>query len=396
AVLLLARPQPARLLVVALVHPPGGSAAAWHRQAALDDELGRFGCATLNRLARSVWAAPSANHLPDADLFALDLFERLWQQGIAPVVRELAAAGVTALDLVPSGDLHLAPWGHLAVAVASAPSERSAQAAQPAASDTSPTWATSAGSPASAPGTVELRVLPSVGAWWACEREAGAPAVPTPRWALLAQPAPPELGALRWADVEARLSLALWGEAGMSGVELEDGGPAPPEADAALLIGHGVVPGSNAAQAGLATGARLVQPYQLLRLGRCRRALVSACLLGHTDDRSGEALGFLSGCFDHRLTFTAGWLTEVPDQAACLYSLAAQWLLRQSAAGAGRGHAAWAASLAQLRRELQCGAWPAGFGEWLAARWPRDAMEPAPPSPPAALLRALPWAVALG
>ncbi len=171
-----------------------------------------------------------------------------------------------------------------------------------------------------------------------------------------------------------------------------EGRPHDGEAQALLGMGHGGAPGGNPARAGLALDGQVLAASDLARLPACRHALLSACLLGRTEDAQGEGLGFLSACLDWRIGFAAGWLTEVPDYAACLFSLAAQWSLR-AAPGTP-----WSQVLHDLRRTLSAGAWPPGFGAWLAAEGAPLApgLQAAAAAPPALLQRALPWAVALG
>jgi hypothetical protein len=197
---------------------------------------------------------------------------------------------------------------------------------------------------------------------------------------------------LPWAAVERTLAGRLWGGAMQTLAFDRDGRPMDDDAGALLGIGHGGAPDGNPAHAGLALGGGVLSAADLPRLPRCRYALLSACLLGRTEDAQGEGLGFLSACLDYRLHFAAGWLTEVPDFAACLFSLATQWALRAAP------HAAWSRTLRDLRRDLLAGRWPAGFGAWLATEGaPLSAsLREAAEAPPALLQRALPWAVALG
>jgi hypothetical protein len=185
----------------------------------------------------------------------------------------------------------------------------------------------------------------------------------------------------------------------------ERGAGDPGPVDALLGVGHGSAPDRNAARTGLLAGsgtsakpAAWLQPHHLPRLRRCRHALMSACYLGHTDGTAGEALGFLSGCFDHRFVFASGWLAEVDDRAACLYSLAAQWCLQQRSVSplAAAGASGWSDTLAHLRRQLLRGQWASGFHAWLVREWPAGATARAPSAPPPDLQRALPWVVTLG
>lgn len=370
ALLLLARQAPDRLRVMALHRPVGTAAFAHWREARLDATLAAFPCDLLNRLARAamtqaargqpVRAAPvetAADGADDGDAFALECFDHLWRQALAPMVALLQRQGLVRLALVPADDLHLVPWNHLA--------DRHLPAAAP------------------------LRVYPSVGAWWRRGR-AGPPAAP--RWALAASEGT-AARPLPWVAVERTLSARLWGGA-MQPIAFDaEGRPHDDSAQALLGMGHGGAPDGNPARAGLALGERQVLgAADLARLPACGHALLSACLLGRTEDAQGEGLGFLSACLDWRVGFAAGWLTEVPDYAACLFSLATQWALRASPGQP------WSGVLQGLRRTLAGGAWPAGFGAWLAAEGAPLApgLQGVAAAPPALLLRALPWAVALG
>lgn len=369
ALLLLARLDAHRLRLLVLTRAGGVE----HQVTRLAAEVAAFPCTTLNRLARSAMTRAAsgqplratstlaaADELPaDADAFALEVYAALWQDTLAPVLARLAARRITRVALVPSDDLHLVPWNHLADAPAAT--------RRPA-----------------------LRVLPSSGAWW---RAAARPApVPTPpRWALAVGGADGE-APLPWLAVEAELARRLWGGALQPLAFDADGRPSAAGVDALLAMGHGGAD-ANPAHAGLALGHGVLRPADLPRLPDCRRLLVSACLLGRTEEAEGEPLGFVAACFEHRASFVAGWLTEVPDFAACLFSTAAQWALR-GAAGAD-----WSAVFTDLRLQLREGRWPPGFGAWLttqASALQAPALEDAAAAPPALLRRALPWAVVLG
>lgn len=295
-----------------------------------------FDPATLLHLARAALVAQGAGQPlrraaatvepgdADTDRFALDVFGRWGRAVFAGLPRR-------GLVLVPSDDLHLLPWCHLA-----------------------------------AEAGVALCVFPSAAAWLQARDADSAP----PRWALAAD----RHAGLPWVEAECDGATAIWGP------------PAEP-ADALLAVGHGGVPGGHPLQAGLQLGSDWLRAADLARWPALRRVLLSACVLGHTDDAQGEPLGLLSACFDHGAVFAAGWLTEVPDRAACLYSLALQWSVAQAP---GRP---WGEVAAALRVTLMQGRWPPGFGAWLAAR-PALAADAA--RPPPVLQRVLPWAVALG
>jgi hypothetical protein len=224
-------------------------------------------------------------------------------------------------------------------------------------------------------------LYPSSGAWLRC-RAARAGDAAAPRWAALAAAVaePP----LPWVEVEAGLSRRLWGQ---SMASLDD-------ADCLLGMGHGGTPDGNPAHAGLAVDGGLLGALDLPLVRRCRRALLSACVLGQTEDASGEPLGFLSACFNHQATYATGWLTEVPDLAACLASLALQWALHR--AGAEHAQVGWGEVGRATRRGLLRGEWPPGFAAWLEREWPVTAGPIDFGAPPAPLRRVLPWLVALG
>jgi hypothetical protein len=102
----------------------------------------------------------------------------------------------------------------------------------------------------------------------------------------------------------------------------------------------------------------------------------------------------LSTCFAYRARFGVGWLTEVPDEAACLFSLALQFALRRELRRGG-APGAWGRVFHATCAGIECGAWPEGFAAWIdAAPW--DAQQRFPAAPPPALQRVLPWVVALG
>ena len=201
---------PDELLLIVLQRDRAGTFGVHHARGALDAELAAFPCATLHGLARTAWTAAAASSNPGvadaqhgattasqaapplatADRFALEMFERLWDQALDPLLARLAAQGITQIDLVPSGDLHVVPWNHLA--------DR---------------HAAKAGAP------FRLRVFPGTGAWWrVARRDDGTRVAHTaprsPQWALVAAPSVSTGGdALPWLVVERALSEQLWADA---------------------------------------------------------------------------------------------------------------------------------------------------------------------------------------
>jgi len=285
------------------------------------------------------------------DRLALAAMRELAERAVAPALRDLLAADCSDIAIVPADDLHLLPWGELARC--------------------------------SAAGDAAVAVYPSAGAWWRCRALDGASPheAAAPRWALAcAAGTVSSAGAPRlpWAEIERRQSQRLW--------------PAAPgaRADTLLAIGHSALPAGNPARAGLRLDDGRVLAAHDVAAGGFDRVLLSACMLGRTDDAFGEALGFLSTCFAYRARFGVGWLTEVPDEAACLFSLAFQFALRSALDGKG-APPRWSAVFHATCRAVEQGAWPAGFAAWLADGWPEAAAVP-PPS----LRRVLPWVVALG
>lgn len=383
--LLLARVDKRRLLLVSLRVRVSGELAAGHRHVVLDDALAAFDCGDLHHLARLALAHRSGRALrqapaeaddraspglmEDGDHFALHMYRKLWHQALAEPLAQGGEAGLQTLHLVPADDLHRVPWNHLA---------HEAGRSVPV-----------------------LHVYPSAAAWLGCQQPAGTPgAGERPlRWLLAAGTAKAGSQPLPWVEVEHHLSCRLWGEAATE-LQTERGQrPSAHGVDVLLGMGHGGCPDGNPALAGLALDHGLLVAHDLPRLRVCRRVLLSACVLGLTEETHGEPLGFLSACFDYQASFAGGWLTEVPDQAACLFSIAAQWALRAAHSKAAPGRpVSWAAVLGGVRRELAQGRWPAGLADWLQLEW--AGMPACPPaglgSPPELLLRALPWWVSLG
>ena len=392
ALLMLARCADQRLLVVVLRGGGAPMTAASHAFITPHSDLEPFTVSGLNLLARRALAqraggrmlrstavgeqpATTTPAVDDADRFALALYRTLWDDAVAPALAALAAEGVDDICLLPSDELHLLPWSHFAATDARFDGR--------------------------------LAVYPSAGAWLRCRlRDAEPAATAPPRWAIACWPALDSPQPLPWVEIERQLSQRLWHGLSARFEWLQAPRPSADGVDALLGMGHGAAPGDNPACAGLALGdGAVLSAHDLLRVRTCRRALLSACVLGRTDEVFGEALGFLSGCFDYQTTFGTGWLTEVPDAEACLLSLALQHALRDA------GPAFWGEVFRQTRQAIGRGEWPANFGGWLARELPAAVAGLGAPwrdvpavsvdttvfaVPPPSLQRLMPWAVALG
>jgi tetratricopeptide (TPR) repeat protein len=314
--------------------------------------------------ARELTATPlrpvdMASALEDSagDRIALEALREIGRHLLAPALSELRAAACGEIDIVPADDLHLLPW-----------------------SDLTRPWLAD---------FVSIDVYPSAGAWLRGRTQRPRDALP--RWALAAAPGHGGTRALRWVDVERRCSLRLWQQAGARIGELG----AASDADSLLVMGHGLRPHDNPALAGvLLDDGRMLAAHDVASAGAFDHVLLSACVLGRTDEAFGEPLGFLSACLALRSRFGVGWLTEVPDEAACLFSLALQFALRD-ALRAGAEHVRWSRVFHATCTTIADGAWPAGFTAWLGDdAWVSDAVPAA--TPPAMLRRVLPWVLALG
>ena len=407
ALVMLARVGPAQMLAIVLHGANADGRVAQHRLFDLPPDVAAFSCTTLNQLARQSLAyaargqasrkaadsrgpgkaSPAVVDLvlaePEADLFAIEQFRRLWDCSLALLLPALADQGFVEANLVPSDDLHLMPWSHFA---------DSGQALG-----------------------CRLQVYPSSGAWLrSLEDDADVLSSPPspPRWALAADAALRTDQPLHGVEVERLLSLRLW-RADMSAITWTAGGrPQAERVNALLGMGHGGSADGNFAHAGLAIGDAVLLAHDLPGLRTCTRALMSTCMLGQTDEAMGEPLGFLAASFDYQTSFGTGWLTEVPDVAACLFSLAFQFALREAYRLAVR-RVLWSEVFRATRQGISSGQWPAGFGAWLRREWSRassqirarsDASGSALPggdftgldTPPPLLRRVMPWAIALG
>lgn len=228
------------------------------------------------------------------------------------------------------------------------------------------------------------------------------------RWAVAAHPNADPERRLPWAAVELQLSLQLWQAAGAAMTMLDASQPRADKVNALLGIGHGVAPGQSLANAGLLiAGQRGLTAHHLTEVRTCRRVLLSCCVLGKIDTVIGAALGFLSACFGHQTEFGMGWLTDVPDAEAYLFSMAIQFALWQADSLPKPEPVRWSQVFNDTRNGVAAGHWPAGFAAWLKYNLPLALVASAetglkPPSdwmlsdPPPMLRRLMPWAITLG
>jgi hypothetical protein len=168
-------------------------------------------------------------------------------------------------------------------------------------------------------------------------------------------------------------------------------------------MGHGAARDHNPARTGLELSVGdVLTAHELPGIRTCRRVVLSCCVLGQTREVIGEPLGFLASSFGYECSFGSGWLTEVPDAMACLFSLAFQFSVRAALRGDHR-EVAWGDSFESTRQAIFNSRWPDGYGEWLAehlpAALPDGAARPAGDlrrAPPQQLRDMMPWAVCLG
>jgi len=394
AVLLVARHLEHGLIVIAIGKADDGQQAFRHAASALPAGLRQTNCEDLNTLVRGALAgrtlgavrraaepvAPDGSANLPAPEQAVQIARRyhaaLFELAVLPMLNVLAGNGQRDVSLIPSADLHWLPWLDAA--------------------ETRPTG-------------VRLAIYPTLGAWANATTPDMAATEEPLRWALLASNA----DELRWAGVECRAAGQLWQHRlrTVCAAELPVTG-----VDALLAVGHGAAPQGNLARAGLLlSGDRVFDAHGLAQVQRGRQVVMSCCVAGCIDEVIGEAMGFLSGCFAYDTRFGCGWLIEVPDIEACLFSLALQYALHQAQTAAGGMD--WLATFEAVRRGIQAGAWPERFGAWLAHVLPDAiAATPAPAhgwldryelmlaepggglfnAPPPSLRLLMPWIVGLG
>lgn len=270
--------------------------------------------------------------------------------GLARIIEalvDLAADDVQRVSIVPSPQLCSQPW-HLLLAEA----------------DT-----TRGGIP-------EVRVYPSVWAWWQVRDRAATDArAASGRIALVCYDAYRAQGVqwLPFAEAEVLLAESILDRPGptvqrLSSAELLEPGPGPrmPDADALIAIGHGKPArddnwvGSGVLIAGDMAAPVLMTGPQVREIGRVRHIFVNTCLLGETRTFLGEALGMFSEVFEQGFhTRTAiGIAGLVDDFDALLISLAFLFALKQ-------GRRGWLETFVDVQRELCAGQWPDGFAPWL-------------------------------
>jgi hypothetical protein len=395
ALVMLARGAADELLAMALHRPDAGGDCALLQVLPLDADTRTLDGVQLMRDLRLALRPPgqalrrgadaledrlgaAAPPLADAQSRAQRLHDAVARQVLQPLLQRLAARGAVDVALVPSADLHLLPYAELLEPVLAATGCR-------------------------------LQLYPSAGAFaqHGLRRAAAAP----PVWALVAQAAPEGETPLPWVRLEHALSLRLWGPQQLRVLD-----PAPPQAQGVsslLGMGHGSAPAGNPARAGLLTGAgRVLSAHELPAIHTCRQVLLSCCVLARIDEVHAEAMGFLSSSFGYHTRFGAGWLVEVPDAEACLFSLAFQFALH---AASGRPRLRWGEVFEATRRGIRQGQWPAGFGAWLTAELPAQLAAAAMPpghwlnrydylrdfedlfrAPPRSLRGLMTWVVALG
>ena len=396
--LLMLAPLPGQAqLIIALRKPAGGHSLASHHTAQPPSAFGKFSCRTLHALARQALAGAAGGaprrtvvnlaetpisvppNLPPSmalDRFALDGLGALARAAVLPTIQSLAAQGATEFALVPTGDLHLLPWSFALAG--------------------------------DLPAGCTLTTYPDCAAF---ARHGAGPApknVGQVRWAVAAQPNADSQRRLPWAGVELQLSRQLWLDDGAAMTMLDAHQPRAENVNALLGIGHGVAPGQNLACAGLLMAdQKVLTAHQLTAVKTCRRVLLSCCVLGQIDTVAGEALGFLSACFGHQTEFGMGWLIDVPDAEACLFSVAFQFGLRQAGGSPTSTTVRWGQVFNDTRNTIEAGHWPAGFAAWLESNLPVAIAASAEPgltlptnralaAPPPMLRRLMPWTIALG
>ena len=308
----------------------------------------------------------AASEAASGDRLALDALRDIAARIVEPPVRDMLAMGCRGIGIVPADDLHLLPWGDLVRG-----------------------WEQ---------GQASVAVYPSAAAWLRCHSDAPAHSA-LPQWAIACAQGPQYARRLQWVEAERRLSRRLWRECGAGVALLTRDNAGATAFDSLLVMGHGAVPQGNPALSGLRLDpGQVLGAHEATAGGGFAQVLLSTCALGRTDDAFGEPLGFLSACFAYRTRFGIGWLTEVPDDAACLFSLAFQFALRAALdadADADAERPVWGAAFHATCRCIEQGAWPSGFASWLADD-ERATGECWPQVPPESLRRVLPWVLALG
>lgn len=387
ALCLLARPQPDCLLVIVLQRLEGGALRAGSQELTLDSPLADAKCAqwlalvrrdlsevagrrSLRRGGEDSACGSDSVSIGRAD-FALAMLQSMADAVAGSLKCQLGQQPVSELVLAPSDDLHLVPWRCLLARA----------------------W----------PEHPPLRQFPSVAAWLRTNADAGQPGALL-RWSVAI--GPDAADSLPWVLVEAELSRRLWDAVGVAAVLLDAGKCSADGVDALIGMGHGGVLVQQPGVAGLSMSpSRVLTAHDLPNIRRARSVVLSSCVLAQTHEVLGEPLGFLSEAFGYGVDFGCGWLTEVPDDVACLFSLAFQYMLRQRRRPCQGGNAvkvSWLDSFDATCSALACGRWPDSFAAWLTAelstlRLPQGVIPgDLTAAPPPTLRRMLPWVIALG
>lgn len=348
ALCLLARPQPSSVTVIVVHRAQERDPRAWAADAALPEVLHPIGSDQLLGLVRRALAGAGARDLrraaeggtaepPDHSGasgrrdFAIEMLRALVNAASAPLAESVARLGLRELVVVPSDDLHCVPWHDMI----------------------GNRWAT----------RCRIVLHPSVGSWLRSRVDPSHAPAPL-RWAMAAAAETGAAAPLPWVRVEAALSRRLWQGLAAPPKEIDAQRRRADGVTALIGMGHGALQEGNWSASGLALdGAAVLTAHDLPHIRTSRRLLLSCCVLGQTQDILGEPLGFLSAGFGYGVEFGCGWLTEVPDRYACLFSIAFQFALRQAIAATG--DADWGAVFETTRQGVQRGSWPPGFGSWL-------------------------------
>lgn len=394
ALFLLARPVADRVLFIALRRTDADADAlfAFAIEVPLSADLTPFRCNDLIGLVRrSMLAAggrrgfrraPGAARF-DADAplpsrsgeaeFGAAMLRALADAVAAPMLERVSAWSLRDVVLIASDDLHLLPWVH----------------------ELARHW----------PAHVGLHSHPSVGTWLRHHRRTR-PSAEALRWACAVCAPQGGRSALPWVQVEYALSLELWRESVPPPVLIAAAHRTAQGVSAFIGMGHGGAREGNLAAAGVELDAgEVLTAHDLPAIQTSRRVLLSCCVLGQTQEVLGEPLGFLSACFSYDTEFGSGWLTEVPDVMACLFSLAFQFALRERMANGTRDTPAWSDVFERTRRGIHAGVWPEHFGAWLNAQLPEvvravpgadGASDGSFTLPPPELQRLMPWVICVG
>lgn len=297
-----------------------------------------------------------------ASLATAQALHQALAQALQPALAQLADWDCRAVTLVPAGLLHGVPWLRVLQAL-----------------------------PEARP--LQLRLYPSVAAWWQASAPSRVPTAPRPaappRVATLMHDALLSHAPLPWVHLELALMRQLWGEATASTwVELPRERPRwPPEplppavhgntVDCLITIGHSADREGTGVRSGLLLGKapngadRVFTGFELAGIKHARRLLLSCCTLGRLGDSLGETQGLVSTAFSYDTRFASGSLLRVGDVEATLFSAAFHWALKAAyEASLPAREPSWAAVFLSVQNAVAAGAWPPGFGAWLAHQLP--------------------------